>query len=75
MRFSDLKFDHIGCCGTHKWAEVRHPNGMRSDVYDKGAGVYEVVTFCGNTVWVGPQQFTTETAVMARLSSDALLSA
>jgi hypothetical protein len=73
MKFSDLDFCHIGCCGTSTWATVRHANGLRSEVYQEEDG-HRVVTFCGATVQVGAQKFSAEADVLARLAADAALS-
>ena len=40
-----LTFAHDGCCAGYNIAEVKHANGLRSVVEDKGNGVYTVLTF------------------------------
>ena len=47
MKFKDLTFAPAGCCAGYNIAEVKHANGLRSVVEDKGADVYTVLTFRG----------------------------
>lgn len=72
MKFSDLVFDKSGCCGTHAWAEVRHQNGIRSDVSPVEGG-WTVVAFAGNVLMRGQRFCATEDEVEARLNEDALI--
>lgn len=74
MKFDDLVFDKYGCCSTHPWAEVRHSNGLRSDVQTNEEGGYTVATFGGAVLYVGAQTYGTHAGVEARLASDAALS-
>ena len=77
MPFADLQFTNTGCCGTHRWAVVRHPNGVRTDVYDSDGdeqtGPYRVTTWSGQTLLIGPQMLPTQEDVEARLVADALI--
>ena len=43
----DLNFAQDGCCGGYLHAEVKHDNGLRSLVEDKGDGIYTVLTMKG----------------------------
>lgn len=73
MKFSDLDFCHNGCCGTHNWAVVTHPSGIRSEVVDEGDGTYSVAARAGNVLLRAPELCQTHAAVEARLAGDALL--
>ena len=77
MKFSELEFKHEGCCGTHTWAEVTHPNGVRTEVYDSdddnSTGPFNVATFAGRVLLIGAQLLPDQSAVEARLASDAAL--
>lgn len=70
MKFSDLTFDHAGCCGTHEWAEVRHENGLLTRVYREEVG-YSASTHCGQTLIKAQEQLVDEAAVEQRLAADA----
>ena len=78
MKFSELEFKHVGCCGTHTWAEVTHPNGARTEVYDSdddnSTGPFNVATFAGRVLLIGAQLLPDQASVEARLASDAALS-
>jgi hypothetical protein len=71
MKFADLKFDNLGCCGTHSWADARHANGYLTRVYDKSDGTYDVVTLAGPTVVQGQETLPDAAAVQDRLTHDA----
>ena len=75
MKFADLKFTSTGCCGTHTWAEVHHPNGLRTEVYDcdddNATGPYTVATWMGRTLYIGALDLPDQSAVEARLAEDA----
>lgn len=70
MKFSDLDFSHTGCCGTHAWAEVRHPNGLLTRVYREEQG-YSASTHVGLLLYRGQEALADEAAVEARLAADA----
>ena len=77
MKFSELEFKNFGCCGTHTWAEVTHPSGIRTEVHDSdddnSTGPFNVATFSGRVLLIGAQWLPDQAAVEARLLSDALL--
>ena len=77
MKFSDLEFKHTGCCGTHTWAEVMHPSGVRTEIHDSdddnSVGPFDVTTWAGRVVLIGAQSLPDQAAVEARLASDAEL--
>ena len=71
MKFSELVFDHDGCCDQQGgWATVRHDNGARSDVYKDGEG-FAVATFAGNVLLKGKETLTSDAEVEARLLADS----
>ena len=71
MTFDDLEFTHVGCCGTHRWAEATHSNGLRTDVYDHEDGTYSAVTWCGQSIAAGRTILQDAAAVTVRLAQDA----
>jgi hypothetical protein len=72
MKFSELKFDNLGCCDTHgAWAAVQHENGRRTEVHDIGGGAYRVVTFIGQVIATGALDTSDTAAIEARIASDA----
>lgn len=75
MKFADLQFTHAGCCGTHTWAEVTHPSGIRTLVDDSDAdndtGPYMVSTWSGQTCLIAAQELPDQAAVEVRLAADA----
>ena len=75
MKFTELKFTHNGCCGTHTWAEVVHKNGLRTEVYDcdedNATGPYTVATWMGRTLYMASQELPDQATVEARLAEDA----
>ena len=71
IKFSDLKFDQVGCCDSHPWAVVNHANGRVSSVYDRGEGRYAVVTHAVGMVVRGEQLYATQGDVETRLQEDA----
>lgn len=79
MKFADLQFTYSGCCGTHTWAEVVHPSGIRTEVHDcdddNDTGPYTVSTWAGHVLLIAAQELPDREAVEARLASDAGLSA
>lgn len=70
IKFTDLTFDHTGCCGTHAWAEVRHENGLLTRVYREDQG-YSASTHAGQTLFKSHEKLADEAAVEARLAADA----
>ena len=71
MKFSDLKFDNLGCCDKHgAWATVQHENGRRTEVHDIGNGMYRVVTFMGQVLTTGALETSDTAAIEARVLSD-----
>ena len=72
MKFSDLKFDNLGCCDTHgAWATVQHDNGLRTEVHTQGDGTYRVVTFMGQVLAVGALDTDDTAAIEARIAEDS----
>lgn len=72
MKFSDLKFDRVGCCGCEPWANVQHDSGLRSEVRHNCEGDgFTVAAFCGNTLIRGERAAADEAAVEALLEADA----
>lgn len=71
MKFSELVFDHDGCCDQQGgWATAHHANGVRSDVYKEGKG-FAVATFAGNVLLKGKEPLASEAEVEARLLADS----
>lgn len=78
MKFSEINFKYSGCCGGNQtWAEVVHPNGVRTEVHDSdddnSTGPFDVTTWAGRTVLIGAQSLADQAAVEARLAADAAL--
>ena len=71
MTFDELIFDHRGCCGTHKWAEVKHGNGNVSSVYENEDGTFDVVTHAANMLIRGQERYQNQASVLQRLAEDA----
>ena len=47
MKFQNLVFDKVGCCGTHSWAEVVDENGIKKQIFENEDGTYDVSQFSG----------------------------
>ena len=71
MQISKIVFDKVGCCGSHQYTEIRHPNGYVSHVQDNGDGSATVTTFCANFVEAGPVRYDNDADFSARLEADA----
>ena len=71
MQFKDLEFTHVGCCGTHAWAEVRHESGVLTRIYQEDAG-YSASTHAGQLLLRPQTPLADEAAVMAWLAQDAV---
>ena len=75
MKFDQLKFTNVGCCGTHTWADVVHANGLRTEVHDSdddnSTGPFAVTTWAGRSVWKASVELPDRAAVNARLRADA----
>lgn len=70
MKFSELKFDKTGCCGTHTWAEVRHDSGLLTRIYVEDVG-FSASTHAGDLLIKAQAPIADEAAVEARLAADA----
>ena len=73
MKFSDLKFDNLGCCDEHgAWAVVQHENGLRTEVHKTDDdGTYRVVTFCGQVLAIGALDTSDKGTIEDRIALDA----
>lgn len=70
MKIADLVFDNVGCCGTHKWAEIKQDNGKITQVFDNGDGTYDVATHYGGMLFRGQQRYETAAEADARIAED-----
>lgn len=71
MKISEIVFDKVGCCGSHPYTEIRHPNGYVSHIQDGGDGSVTVTTFCANFVEAGPVRYSADADFAARIDADA----